>query len=108
MKHFLFTVALLFFSVNLFAETQSNVTIRSIGISTNVDSSITGNFTIVDKLSVSCPYEKIYFNINTDVGKAMYSTILTAKTTEKKLAQIDYFFSPSRRACLLRYVEIAD
>jgi len=108
MKHFLFTLALLSCSVNLFAETQSNVTIRSIGISTNVDSSVTGNFTMVDKLLVNCPNEKIYFNINTDVGKAMYSTILTAKTSKKKLSQIDYSFSPGRRACLLRYVEIAD
>lgn len=108
MKYFLFTLALLFASANLVAETQSNVTIRSIGISTNVDSSITGNFTVVDKLTTNCPYEKIHFNINTDVGKAMYSTILTAKTTKKTLSQIDYFFSPGKRACLLRYVEIAD
>jgi len=108
MKHFLFAFALLSISANLSAETLSNVTVRSIGISTNVDSSVTGNFTVVDKLSINCPYERIHFNINSDVGKAMYSTILTAKTTEKKLSKIDYFFSPGKRACLLRYVEIAD
>ncbi len=95
-------------SINSFAITEYNKSVATIGVGVNLNASLSGNFKPVEKLTTNCLYNVLYFDATSDIGKAIYSTLLMAKAGRKKLSRIDYFQAQNGQICTLTYVEIAN
>ena len=91
----------IFFSTNVLAVEESQKTVTSIGI----EKEATAYFRVSEGWSINCSYDVMYLENNTDFGKAALSTILTAKSTGKKLSRVVYSQSESG-TCQLYLVEI--
>ncbi len=101
-------LALLAAAGNAAAVSEYNKAIASVGVGVNLNPLLTGNLKPAEKLTTDCLYGVLYFDVGSAVGKAMYSTLLTARAGGKKLARIDYFQNGSWQVCTLTYVELAD
>ncbi len=108
MRNILYTMLLLLGSSEAIAVTDYDKTIHAIGIGLNPNPLLSGSFRTAEKLAIDCPYETIYFDVSSNSGKAMYSTILMAKAGKYKLSRIDYFLTADGRYCSLNYVEVTD
>ncbi len=102
------TLLLMLFSGSAQAVTEYDQAVNSVGVGLNLNPVLTGNFKPANKLSSDCPYGMIYFDATSDIGKAMYSTLLMAKAGNKKLSRIDYFQPGEGLFCTLSYVEVAE
>ncbi len=93
--------ALLFMlSVTALSEEDYNKTVTDIGI----QKENTAYFKVSEGWKINCSYGVMYFENNTDFGKAALSVLLTAKSTGKKLARIVYSQSSSG-ACQMSLVQ---
>lgn len=108
MKKLFLLLTMLGAAGNAFAVSEYNKTIASLGVGVNLNPLLTGNLKPAEKLTTDCLYGVLYFDVGSEIGKAMYSTLLTAKAGGRKLARIDYFQNSNGQVCTLTYVELAE
>ena len=93
-------ITLLILCTNVFAASDSNVTVTALGVQGN-------NMYVYTSPAPTggCLYNVIYLDITTDFGKTAYAAVLVAKMKAKPLTRIDYDKAASG-VCTLTLVEM--
>lgn len=92
---------ILFTSYSFGAEVENYRSITKLA----AEASQRGYFRVEEQLNVSCKYNVIYFDLNTDVGKAQLSLLMTAKIAGKEITTLAYNVAADT-TCTLSTVEI--
>jgi hypothetical protein len=69
-----------------FAETERNKTVGGVGAQQNIS-----YVWFEEDLNLNCRYNIVYIENDSNFGKMAYSTLLTAKSANKKIVRIDYY-----------------
>ena len=78
----------LFHALGASAATQNFVTIDIVGVNTTPGGN--GYLAIEETLAITCKFNLIYIQLDSEGGRAGYSTLLAAKMAGKEIQRIDY------------------
>jgi hypothetical protein len=81
---------------------ESNRTVATVG----VHYTTTGFLILVEPVPTNCQHGNLYFDIATPLGKALFATLMTAKTTGQKV-RVGYTVPAAAGLCTLELAALA-